>query len=147
MYSFLDIKEHCRLVERGELSKEPRFLARVLRLLLGTRKRLNDKVLTSVIRHILSSPLREKQREFLLGFVSTQEGVTEVQQYIRGKISVNERSFVSYGNGKVVFWSCHNQLFDQLGGAEAQEGFLSDWGARLRPHSCTTAWDKAGIAI
>ncbi|XP_067130678.1 26S proteasome non-ATPase regulatory subunit 3 [Centruroides vittatus] len=66
-----DIKEHARHIEKAVLSKEPRFILRVLRVLVSTRKRLNPRVLKTVVNGFYTQS--SAQREALLSFISTEE--------------------------------------------------------------------------
>uniref|UniRef100_A0A8C4R622 26S proteasome regulatory subunit RPN3 n=1 Tax=Eptatretus burgeri TaxID=7764 RepID=A0A8C4R622_EPTBU len=61
-----DLKEHIKQVEKSVLSKEPRFVLRVLRVLPSTRRRLNPALLQRAISAFLSgSP---PTRDYLLMF-------------------------------------------------------------------------------
>ncbi|VDO95191.1 unnamed protein product [Soboliphyme baturini] len=64
-----DIKEQCRFIERGELAKESRYLARVLRSIVTTRKNINENVLTKLITFYFAGSAMAKQREELLSYV------------------------------------------------------------------------------
>ncbi|XP_023213164.1 26S proteasome non-ATPase regulatory subunit 3-like [Centruroides sculpturatus] len=66
-----DIKEHARHIEKAVLSKEPRFILRVLRVLVSTRKRLNPRVLKTLVNGFYTQS--SAQREALLSFISTEE--------------------------------------------------------------------------
>uniref|UniRef100_T1IVT3 PCI domain-containing protein n=1 Tax=Strigamia maritima TaxID=126957 RepID=T1IVT3_STRMM len=44
-----DVKEHARHIEKAVITKEPRFMLRVLRTLVSTRKKLNNNVLRKII--------------------------------------------------------------------------------------------------
>ena len=46
---FSDIREHCRLIERSVLSRENRYLFRVLRALFQVRQRLNAHTIKKII--------------------------------------------------------------------------------------------------
>uniref|UniRef100_UPI00358E2710 26S proteasome non-ATPase regulatory subunit 3 n=1 Tax=Myxine glutinosa TaxID=7769 RepID=UPI00358E2710 len=61
-----ELKEHIKQVEKSVLSKEPRFVLRVLRVLPSTRRRLNPALLQRAISAFLSgSPTT---RDYLLMF-------------------------------------------------------------------------------
>jgi len=62
-----DIKEHARHIEKGATTKEPRFVLRVLRTLMSTRKKLNGNVLRRVIHGFYTQSAKE--RESLLSFI------------------------------------------------------------------------------
>lgn len=62
-----DIKEHARHIEKAALTKEPRFVLRVLRTLMSTRRKLNPSILRRVIQAFY--PNSAKEREALLAFV------------------------------------------------------------------------------
>jgi len=66
--SYEDIKEQLRQVEKSVNSKEPRFMSRVLRSLVSTRKKLNEKILIKLVSlYALSASKTE-----LLGFFDTK---------------------------------------------------------------------------
>lgn len=62
-----DIREQTRHIEKSVNSKEPRFIIRILRSLLSTRKRLNSRVLRKLVSayYTHSAP----QKEALLLFI------------------------------------------------------------------------------
>ncbi|XP_076309729.1 regulatory particle non-ATPase 3 isoform X2 [Tachypleus tridentatus] len=62
-----DLKEHARHIEKSVSSKEPRFIFRVLRALVTTRKKLNAKVLRKIICGFYTHSV--EQRDSLLTFV------------------------------------------------------------------------------
>lgn len=62
-----DIKDHARHIEKSVLSKEPRFISRVLRTLVSTRKRLNARVLRTVITGFYTHSATQK--DVLLKFI------------------------------------------------------------------------------
>ena len=82
---FADIREQLRQIEKSVLTKEPRFVFRVLRSLPNTRRRLNSTVLRQIIQNsYLYSP---KERDNLLNIVGGED-VAEMaspQQRGRGK--------------------------------------------------------------
>ena len=67
IYISLDIREHCRLIERTVVTKEPRFLVRVLRALFGLKKRLDVNVLTRVVNGYFTHSAAA--RDELLAFI------------------------------------------------------------------------------
>uniref|UniRef100_A0A023GFC3 Probable 26S proteasome non-ATPase regulatory subunit 3 n=1 Tax=Amblyomma triste TaxID=251400 RepID=A0A023GFC3_AMBTT len=62
-----DIKEHARHIEKAVNSKEPRFILRILRALMPTRKRLNDKVLRKIVSGFFTHS--NQDRDALLAFL------------------------------------------------------------------------------
>uniref|UniRef100_A0A6M2CTP8 26S proteasome non-ATPase regulatory subunit 3 N-terminal TPR repeats domain-containing protein n=1 Tax=Rhipicephalus microplus TaxID=6941 RepID=A0A6M2CTP8_RHIMP len=60
-----DIKEQARHIEKAVTSKEPRFILRILRALMPTRKRLNDRVLRKIVTGFFTHSSQD--REALLG--------------------------------------------------------------------------------
>lgn len=66
-----DIREHILVVEKSVISKEPRFVFRVLRQLASTRKRLNDAVLHQLIKTYISDSYEFKSS--LLGYFPVAE--------------------------------------------------------------------------
>ncbi len=84
VYTYAEVREHCRLLERSVLSKESRFAQRVLRGLFSFRKRLTSVYLRRVINGYYTHSA--KDRDELLSFVvddaseamETDENVTTV---------------------------------------------------------------------
>nr|CAG4649210.1 EOG090X03QW [Scapholeberis mucronata] len=66
-----DIREQLRQVEKSVITKEPRFVFRVLRSLPNTRRRLNPIVLRRIILH--SYTFSPKERDNLLNLVGGDE--------------------------------------------------------------------------
>lgn len=62
-----DIREHTRQIEKAIQTKEPRFILRVLRALPNTRRKLNPKVLRSIVNGFYTHSSTE--RDALLSFV------------------------------------------------------------------------------
>ena len=62
-----DIREHCRLLERSVVSKESRFIVRVLRSLPATRKKLSNAVLKKIVYgfYTYSTQVRDSLAKFL----------------------------------------------------------------------------------
>lgn len=56
-----DIREHTRHIEKAVNSKEPRFITRILRSLLPTRKRLNARILRKVITGFYTHSTQQKE--------------------------------------------------------------------------------------
>lgn len=72
-----DIKEQIIILEKSIVSKEPRFVMRVLRQLASTRRRLNDSVLRQLIKNHQSDSYDFKQS--LLGYLATAESEDKPQ--------------------------------------------------------------------
>lgn len=66
----LDIKDNIKFLEKGVTTKESRFIVRVLRTLVATRKRLNDQVLKKLINNVYIQNQYQNDKEFLLTFLS-----------------------------------------------------------------------------
>ena len=83
----LDIREQIRQVEKSVMTKEPRFVFRVLRSLPNTRRRLNTVVLRRII--INTFGFAHKERENLLNIVGGDDSMDLVspQQQQRGRNS------------------------------------------------------------
>jgi len=64
-----DLKEQIRLVERSIVSKEPRFVLRVLRALPTTRRKLTATVLRRIIGHYYARPENKQEKDAILNFV------------------------------------------------------------------------------
>ena len=62
-----DIREHVRLIEKSVVSKEPRFMLRVLRCLATTRQKLNAVVLRRLVLGFYTHS--NKERDALLQFI------------------------------------------------------------------------------
>lgn len=62
-----DIREHTRHIEKAVSSKEPRYILRILRSLVSTRKRLNARVLRKGITAFFTHSAQ--QRDILLAFI------------------------------------------------------------------------------
>lgn len=62
-----DIKEHAKHIEKYVSTKETRFMLRVLRTLVSTRKKLNHKVLRKIITGFFthSQPAKEGLLQFI----------------------------------------------------------------------------------
>ena len=61
------MRENCRLIERSVVSKESRFMIRVLRGLFAIRKRLNANNLKRLINGFYTHSAKE--RDHLLAFI------------------------------------------------------------------------------
>ena len=72
----LDIREQLRQVEKSVITKEPRFVFRVLRSLPNTRRRLNPAVLRRIILHSYSYSIKE--RDNLLNLVGGDDSLDVV---------------------------------------------------------------------
>ncbi|XP_076038508.1 regulatory particle non-ATPase 3 [Oratosquilla oratoria] len=64
-----DLKEHLKLVERSVVSKEPRFMLRVLRALPTTRRKLTPTVLRRIIAAYYSKSEHKADKDHLLQYV------------------------------------------------------------------------------
>lgn len=64
-----DLKEQIRLVERSIVSKEPRFVLRVLRAIPATRRKLTATVLRRIIGHYYNRPENKQDKDAILNFV------------------------------------------------------------------------------
>jgi len=78
---FLDIREQLRQVEKSVITKEPRFVFRVLRSLPNTRRRLNPVVLRRIILH--SYGFSQKERDNLLNIVGGDDSADLVSPMLR----------------------------------------------------------------
>jgi len=67
--SFEDLKEQIRLVERSLVSKEPRFLLRVLRAIPSTRRKLTAPLLHTLILAFYHKAENKSEKEALVQFV------------------------------------------------------------------------------
>lgn len=65
-----DIRENIRQIERGVMTKESRFVTRILRSILTIRKDLNSNVLMSIINGFYTHSATEK--EFMVSFFDEQ---------------------------------------------------------------------------
>ena len=59
-----DIREQIRLIEKGVLCKEPRFILRVLRSFPSTRRKCNVFVLKTLLQQLYPSQERERLLNF-----------------------------------------------------------------------------------
>lgn len=66
LVSTQEIRDHARQIEKAVVSKEPRFVLRVLRSLPSTRRKVNATVLRSLAVHLYPGGL---ERESMLAFV------------------------------------------------------------------------------
>ena len=80
---FTDIREQLRQVEKSVMTKEPRFVFRVLRSLPNTRRRLNPIVLRRIILN--SYGVANKDRENLLNIVGGDEMMEQASPLQRGR--------------------------------------------------------------
>lgn len=76
-----DIREQLRQVEKSVITKEPRFVFRVLRSLPNTRRRLNPVVLRRIILH--SYGFSQKERDNLLNIVGGDDSADLVSPMLR----------------------------------------------------------------
>lgn len=70
-----DIREQLKQIEKSVLTKEPRFVLRVLRSLPNTRRRLNPVVLRRIVNNSFSNA--HKERDNLLNLIGEDEGAIE----------------------------------------------------------------------
>lgn len=69
-----EIREHCRQIEKAVLTKEPRFILRVLRSLPNTRRKLNTIVLRNLTTHLYPAGAeRDTINEYLDALQTGQE--------------------------------------------------------------------------
>lgn len=69
-----EIREHCRQIEKAVLTKEPRFILRVLRSLPNTRRKLNTFVLRNLTAHLYPAGAeRDAISEYLDALQTGQE--------------------------------------------------------------------------
>lgn len=69
-----EIREHCRQIEKAVLTKEPRFILRVLRSLPNTRRKLNTIVLRNLTTHLYPAGVeRDAINEYLDALQTGQE--------------------------------------------------------------------------
>lgn len=66
LVSVQEIRDHARQIEKAVVSKEPRFILRVLRSLPNTRRKMNAVVLRSLALHLYPAGL---ERESILAFI------------------------------------------------------------------------------
>nr|CAG4642407.1 EOG090X03QW [Evadne anonyx] len=78
-----DIREQLRQVEKSVMTKEPRFVFRVLRSLPNTRRRLNQVVLRRIIHH--SYGAANKDKESLLNIVGGDESMEQASPLQRAR--------------------------------------------------------------
>lgn len=65
-----EIKEHAKCIEKFVLNKEPRFMLRVIRTLVSTRKKLNSRVLRKLINGFYTAS--GAQKDTLLAFIEQE---------------------------------------------------------------------------
>lgn len=84
LLSVQEIRDHVRQIEKAVVSKEPRFILRVLRSLPNTRRKINSVVLRSLINHLY--PVGS-EKDVMLSFVDVAaSGAAEVPEVTRGRI-------------------------------------------------------------
>ncbi|CAG0894497.1 unnamed protein product [Darwinula stevensoni] len=76
-----DVREHVRLIEKSVVSKEPRFMLRVLRCLATTRQKLNAVVLRRLVIGFYTHS--NKERDALLQFIEEPMEVSEAVSAFR----------------------------------------------------------------
>ncbi|RUS91529.1 hypothetical protein EGW08_000750, partial [Elysia chlorotica] len=60
-----DIKEHVRHIEKAVSTKEPRFMSRVIRALVTVRRKLNPRILRSLMKGYFIAPNVINKEELL----------------------------------------------------------------------------------
>ena len=63
---FTEIKDHIKNIDRAVSTKEPRFMSRVLRALVGLRRKLNSNVLRRALGYF---PIIPPQKEMLMSYL------------------------------------------------------------------------------
>jgi hypothetical protein len=81
-FFFSDIKENIKFLEKGVQLKETRFIVRVMRSLLSTRKRLTDQILKRVINHVYVHSQYQNDKEFLLSYIQVDAQVSFSVKYL-----------------------------------------------------------------
>jgi len=71
-----DLKKNVTLVEKTALTKEPRFLIRVLRRISANRKKLNHSVLNQIILHYF--PPASKEKDLLISYLQKSSDDMEI---------------------------------------------------------------------
>lgn len=74
--TFEDIKEQCRLIERGEGMKETRQINRVLRSLVTIRRKINNNVMWRLINFYYIGSAAAEQKKELLDFLKSPDETT-----------------------------------------------------------------------
>ncbi|KAH9514326.1 26S proteasome non-ATPase regulatory subunit 3 [Bulinus truncatus] len=67
-----DIREHVRHIEKAVSTKEPRFMSRVIRALVSVRRKLNPRILRSLMKGYFTAP-NVSNKEELLPFLSDSQ--------------------------------------------------------------------------
>nr|CAH0100267.1 unnamed protein product [Daphnia galeata] len=160
-----DIREQLRQVEKSVITKEPRFVFRVLRSLPNTRRRLNPAVLRRIILHSYSYSIKE--RDNLLNLVGgddsldvvspiqrtrapkqgassplperIQEGILCSDQLMQ-KITTQNRRTLDLLAARCYFY--HSRTYELAGKLDSIRSFLH---SRLR--TCTLRKDFEGQAV
>ena len=106
---YIDIREQLRQVEKSVLTKEPRFVFRVLRSLPNTRRRLNPVVLRRIIFN--SYGLANKDKENLLNIVGGDESMDQASSLQRGR-STKQGSLAPLPEVRMIVWKLSNRKID-----------------------------------
>lgn len=114
-----DIRDQIRLIEKGVICKEPRFILRVLRTIPSTRKKLNVLVLKSLLNQIY--PIQE--RDNLLKFFNelpseqmdvrskaTKSPMPEIDAYLHLLLVIYLIDNEKLEDG----WNCSQMLMDKI---------------------------------
>lgn len=79
-----EIRDHARQIEKAVLSKEPRFILRVLRSLPNTRRKINPIVFRSLAYHLYPSGL---ERESMTAFIEALPAGTAEPEIPRTRVA------------------------------------------------------------
>lgn len=83
LLSMQELRDNVRQIEKAVVSKEPRFILRVLRSLPNTRRKMNAGVLRSLINHLYPAG---PEKEVMLGFIDAAAATIE-PEIPRGRIA------------------------------------------------------------
>ena len=116
-----DIREHCRLLERSVVSKETRFIVRVLRSLPATRKKLSNDVLKKLVRGYFthSNEARDSLAKYLY-----RDGETDMDD---GQPGIKFRSNKLASNPLLPEIDCYLHLLVFLLSISSQDLFSLVW--------------------
>ncbi|KAK0058684.1 26S proteasome non-ATPase regulatory subunit 3 [Biomphalaria pfeifferi] len=79
-----DIREHVRHIEKAVSTKEPRFMSRVIRALVSVRRKLNPRILRSLMKGYFTAPNFTNKEELLPFLADSQsEGTNGVSAVFR----------------------------------------------------------------
>ena len=83
-----DIREQIRHIEKAVSTKEPRFMSRVMRSLVNTRRKLSPRILRRLITGYLTVPEAAQRKEDLLQFLT--EVLTTVYNILHIQVTRGE---------------------------------------------------------